>query len=276
MLENNITFLITTYKSQSVINDCLDSIPENYTKIVIENSKDFEMKRMIEKKFKDTKCYVMNNNFGYGKANNFGINKSKTDYVYILNPDTTIDKIEFYKMLEYLKDKDFAICAPIVKEKNNIYDNQIRPDQKYKKVNSVPGMALIINKKKFNNDYFDENIFLYLEEIDLCKRTIKKGEKILQVNSIVYHKGGMSHGDYDYEMEKSRNWHWMWSKFYFQKKYKGFFFSFLIILPSLINLILKCCLLKIMSSNKLFIYESRLSGLLSSILGKKSYYRPNL
>ena len=276
MLENNITFLITTYKSRSIINDCLASIPENYAKIIIENSNDKEMKQMIEKKFKNTKCYLMDSNLGYGKANNFGIMKSETDFVYILNPDTIIYKSEFYKMLKYLDGEDFAICAPIVRENGNTYDNQIKSEEKLKEVNSVPGMALIINKKKFNNNYFDENIFLYLEEIDLCKRIINKGEKILQVNSIVSHKGGMSHGEYNYEMEKSRNWHWMWSKFYFQKKYKGFFWSFLITFPILINLILKCCLLRIIFSNKLFIYQSRLSGLIASILGKKSYFRPKL
>ena len=37
----------------------------------------------------------MSENLGYGKANNIGINKSKTDYVFILNPDAKLLKRYF-------------------------------------------------------------------------------------------------------------------------------------------------------------------------------------
>ena len=41
------------------------------------------------------------------------------------------------------------------------------------------------------------------------------------------------------DLEKNRNWHWMWSTFYFHKKHKGFFVSFLIILPKFFSAKLK-------------------------------------
>ena len=70
-------------------------------------------------------------------------------------------------------------------------------------------------------------IFLYLEEIDLCKRIRENNGKILSINVPFIHLGGLSHGDREnIEMEKSRNWHWMWSKFYFKKKYQGYFLAF--------------------------------------------------
>ena len=37
-IKNNLTFVIVTYESDKVINDCLSSIPSNYPTIVIENS----------------------------------------------------------------------------------------------------------------------------------------------------------------------------------------------------------------------------------------------
>ena len=46
----------------------------------------------LEEKFSNLECYVMKDNLGYGKANNFGIKKSKTKYVFILNPDVILMK----------------------------------------------------------------------------------------------------------------------------------------------------------------------------------------
>ena len=90
------------------------------------------------------------------------------------------------------------------------------------------------------NILFDENIFLYLEEIDLCKRVKDNGGKVILLNIFVDHLGGKSHGNkFDLEMEKSRNWHWMWSLFYYNRKHKGYFYSLIITLPKLITSTIK-------------------------------------
>ena len=49
-------------------------------------------KHDLEKKYDNLQCYLMSENIGYGKANNFGIHKSETDYVFILNPDAILLK----------------------------------------------------------------------------------------------------------------------------------------------------------------------------------------
>ena len=39
---------------------------------------------------------------------------------------------------------------------------------------------MFLNISKFNDiGFFDENFFLYLEEIDLCRRVIKRGKKYI-------------------------------------------------------------------------------------------------
>ena len=78
-------------------------------------------------------------------------------------------------------------------------------------------------------------------------------------------------------MELSRNWHWMWSTFYFHKKYKGFFISFLIILPKLISAIFKTLFYTLtFNKEKKDIYYQRTSGLINSIVGNPSWYRPKV
>ena len=41
-------------------------------------------------------------------------------------------------------------------------------------VNNIKGFAIFFNLQMFKNEFFDENYFLYFEEIDLCKRVKSK------------------------------------------------------------------------------------------------------
>ena len=249
MISSEFTFIITTFRSESLIDECLKDLPEQTRKIIIENSGDIDLKKRIENNYKNTECFIMKENFGYGKANNFGILKSTTDYIFIINPDTKVTNESFEQIVSILKDKDFAIAAPQIIEKDKVY-KQNKDNIEVKKVDHVPGMAMILNKKKFKGNYFDENIFLYLEEIDLCKRILDQGENILEINVEVNHLGNQSHGSYDLEMEKSRNWHWMWSNFYYYKKHQNYFYSFLKTLPNFLSSVSKFIYYKISNDEK--------------------------
>ena len=45
-INDNITFIIVTFKSNKVIFDCLDSLPKQVPKIIVENSSDIELKNV--------------------------------------------------------------------------------------------------------------------------------------------------------------------------------------------------------------------------------------
>ena len=274
MFAEDFTFIITTFRSEKLINECLKDLPRKNKKIIIENSGDKNLKETIERNYDNTECYLMSENLGYGKANNVGIIKSNTDYVFIINPDTKVTNDKFEKIVSFLNNQNFAIAAPQIIETNKIY-KQNKENINIKKVDQVPGMAMILNKKKFNNEFFDENIFLYLEEIDLCKRMREQGENILEINVEIDHLGGQSHGQFDSEMENSRNWHWMWSKFYFYKKHHNYFYSLIRTFPNLLSSIFKFIYFRLIDNEKKTNqYKMRFLGLLNSYLLKKSFYRP--
>ena len=269
----NITFVITTYKSEDTIYNCLNSLPKEVNKIILENSNSNELKIDLEKKYENLECYLMSKNLGYGKANNIGIHKSKTDYVFILNPDAKLLKDTVDDLFKALSNEDFSIAAPLdTKEKNKFVFN----DKGIIEVDFVKGFAMLLNKKKMNNEFFDEKIFLYLEEIDLCKRVKNINGRIIIVNTLIEHLGGLSHGKRnDFEMEKARNWHWMWSKFYYNKKYNGYFFGLINTLPNFFTALFKCCYYSLIRNKyKKDIYKMRLLGLLESYMLNDSYYRP--
>ena len=269
----NITFVITTFKSEQNIYHCLNSLPKEVNKIIVENSKNSELKHDLEKKYENLQCYLMSENMGYGRANNFGIHKSETDYVFILNPDAILLKNTLSNLCEVLNSENFAIAAPLdTKDLNKFTFNQ----KGIVDVDFVKGFAMILNKKKLNNQFFDEKIFLYLEEIDLCKRVKKLNGRIIIINTSVEHLGGLSHGNRDdLEMEKSRNWHWMWSTFYYYKKHNGYLYGLYLTIPKFISSLFKLIFYKIFrNDDNKEKYKMRFLGLLNSYLLRKSSYRP--
>ena len=180
--EKNITFVIVSFKSSHIIEKCIRSINSSIKIIVVENSDNIEVKNYLENKFLNVEVIIAKENLGYGRGNNLGISKINTQYAFILNPDAALEENslkELYKAKLILRD-DFAILAPnllnnygyFLNENNNLQDDILEVDY-------VKGFAMLINLKKINFDkIFDENFFLFLEEIDLCKRIKNEGKKI--------------------------------------------------------------------------------------------------
>ena len=162
-----------------------------------------------------------------------------------------------------------------------MYNNfNINDDKEIKEVDNVKGFAMFLNMKNLKQvNFFDENFFLYFEEIDLCRRLKKNNSKIFIDPTIkVSHLGGTSHNlEIENPMELSRNWHWMWSTFYFHKKHYGYLSALLKILPKLSSSLIKFIIfLTTFQKYKSEIYKHRLSGIINSVLLRKSWYRPKL
>ena len=158
--------------------------------------------------------------------------------------------------------------------KSQKFDEKIISD-----VEEIDGYSMIINKNFFiNNIFFDEKFFMYLENVDLCLRAKKDSGKLLIItNSKICHLGAQAvDNKYIEEVELSRNWHWMWSKFYFNKKHRGFFVSTLLGFTSLLGNFLKYTIYMITFNKKRNIYRMRMSGIINSLLGRQSWYRPEI
>ena len=270
-----LTIIIVTFKSDEKVINCLNSISSDIPVIIVENSDNKIFKNKIESSYRNVECIISGQNNGYSVANNIGLKRVKTKYALVLNPDTTLDKDAVKNFLITAQQKkEFWLIGPandqIVKSnfKNNLAD-----------VKNLKGFAIFFNMSMFNNNFFDENFFLYFEEIDLCNQVIKKNGKIYLDQSIrIDHQGASSVKDINkIELEKNRNWHWMWSTFYYHKKYKGFFLALIIIFPKFFSSLIKMLFYLItLNKNKKDIYYCRLSGILNSIVGNKSWYRPSL
>ena len=276
MESKDLTIVIVTFKSEEKIFKCLNSISNKIPVLVVENSNNENFKKMVQDNHVNVNCVLTGENKGYSIANNIGLNLVKTKYALVLNPDTILDTKAIENFFDSANiNRDFWLMGPA----NNQVEKLDFKENYLQEVDNLKGFAIFFNMSKFNKKYFDENYFLFFEEIDLCKRVKNnKGKIYLNKNIVIKHEGGSSVSNNNtIELEKNRNWHWMWSTFYYHKKYKGFILAFIIIIPKLFSAIFKALFFSlIFNSKKRDIYFYRLSGIFNSIIGKKSWYRPAL
>ena len=277
----DISIVINTFNSEDQIYSCLDKIDSDVKVIIVENSNNIKFKQEVESKYSNVICELTNENLGYGKGNNLGLKKVKTKFALILNPDAKLNSNtlkNFFKTAYNLN--DFAIIGPGVQEEKDKAKKKLFDKDNIIQTENVKGFAMFLNLEQFDKiGFFDENFFIYFEEIDLCRRIKKDNKKIFLDNDIkIEHIGGSSHNSQiNYEMELSRNWHWMWSTFYYHKKYDGFLSAFLKVFLKLTSSSLKIIYYSIIRNQyKKNIYFHRFSGLVNSIIGKKSWYRPKI
>lgn len=208
MIDKNFetTAIIVAYHSDSVIERCLKNLP-NVNKIIVDNSRDIKLKETLLNKYKNLKIIHPEKNLGFGAANNIGIFSATTEYVLCLNPDVIFEE----KYIFNLKDifffyKNVGLVAPKVFDHNNNYldnhcysllnfnNNNINKyiHNKIKKTESSGNLcsefvtgAIFFSKKSTLNDVglFDNKIFLYYEDRDLCKKIRDKNLQIIECAS---------------------------------------------------------------------------------------------
>ena len=168
MSYDKITVVINTFNSEDKIQQCLKSINPNVKVIIIENSNNLNFKNVVEKKYSNVNCFLAGQNLGYAKGNNFGLSKVKSDYALILNPDAFLIKGTLERLLVIANNfKDFSIIGPARQNEYVKLDLHKNEEDTFE-VNRLKGFAMFLNIKQFKEiGFFDENFFIYLEEIDL-------------------------------------------------------------------------------------------------------------
>ena len=184
MNNKKITIVINTFKSEDKIHQCLDAISSEFKVIIIENSNDKNLKEILEKKYKNVECFLTGENLGYAKGNNLGLSKVKSQYALILNPDAIVEKNTLNNFLVSAERLgDFSIIGPAKQDefKNSDY---LKNKNQIFEVNSVKGFAMFLNLNQFKDiGFFDDNFFIYLEEIDLCLRLKKIIKKFIWIKT---------------------------------------------------------------------------------------------
>lgn len=222
-MKNGIVILnYNDYVNTSII---LDNIREfavlDYIIIVDNNSTDESVKVLKKFENKKIKLIVNKENKGYAYGNNVGIKylieKCKVDNIIISNPDIIVKEEVIENLINDLKNKDVHVVAPVVLEPEGIskgiklpsfksevlanlpyfnylstkmctYEEEYFKD-KLVQVDVVKGCFFVIKAKTFKKiGYFDENTFLYYEEVIIGKKLQDLGYKtFIDTNLEVMH-----------------------------------------------------------------------------------------
>ena len=251
---SKLTIVIPTFYPGRIINKCLKSLPSVSEIIIIDNGEDPELEKNIKLQKLRIKHYKVGD-IGYSKSLNIALAKSKNENILITQPDVYFKKNSIINLIKAQKKyTKVGIISPLYFEKGKYsqYDHldlsltklgKLKKIKKNKKRNLTPSgdfcveavnaTAMLIKKsiiKKING--WDENYYVYHEDIDLCLRLRKEGYSIMKIkDSIANHKGFGSHKKENREkMDKSRNWHFCWSSLYFKDKFSSrpiFYFFFI-------------------------------------------------
>jgi len=289
--------LPTFFPGEQIIN-CIEAIPKIFKILIIDNSYDNRLIKFI-KNYKNIEYHNIGD-VGLGKTFNYALSIIKTELIFLTQPDVILRKNCLENLINSVELYPLAgILAPVVFD-NGIYSKYDFYDLKYDKINKI------FNNKKFKDginilpsgDYsvdainatsmllktnlmkkiggWDDNIYVYLEDIDISLRLKLNGNEIIKVrNSEVDHKGFSSHFlEIKETMNLSRIWHFTWSSIYFQKKFgkkhiyilnlaKVIFFS---VTKNIFHLFF-------FNKRKLNINNIKISACISHILNKGSYFR---
>jgi len=297
-----VTIVLCAYHSSKKLKLLIPKINKKFKIFIIDNSKQYSQKIFYEKFYKNVTYYIPRKDLGLSVSYNFALKKVTTPYIFITQPDVefsnqTINHL-FDAALKYPKaailsstvlNKKKEICESFKSLKlnqkkliNNGENNKFIYSTEKKIIwgdfcpEAVNCTTMFINKKfilKING--WDNNFFMYCEDIDLCLRARLAGFEIIKVfKSQANHKGFNSHDqNNDSSIEDKRNWHWSWAQIYFNKKYNNKFGFFLLINKLIILSLIKFFFYLIIFNKKYRLYFFRMYGGFMSFLGFSAFFR---
>lgn len=222
-----LSIIIVNYNSGKHLLDCLESIQKQedeadiYT-YVVDNASSDGSALEAKKKFSWAEFIINRHNVGFGKANNQILKKVNTEYILLLNPDTILKEGVIRKMISFMsKDKNIgAATCKVVHESGDIdwaahrgfptpfasllylfgndklYHLTERDFTSPHEVDAISGAFFLTRKSILDLvGYFDEDYFMYAEDIDLCYRIKQAGFKVMYYPEVeITHLKGISSG----------------------------------------------------------------------------------
>jgi GT2 family glycosyltransferase len=196
--------------------------------IIVNNDPDTDDEPLITQKYPFVKWINMGYNAGFARANNAGIKASACDVVLLLNPDTIIPDDAINKCYQKFVGRDDAACS--VQLLNEDHSPQITgsyfmtgglnhllplpylgivlqkitsPFRKKRtaiikataeqEVDRINGAFMMVKKQAIDKaGLFDEDFFLYSEEVEWCSRLRKVGPIVVYGGLFVVHLQGTS------------------------------------------------------------------------------------
>lgn len=212
------TVVIPNYNGIKYIEKCLHSLAEEPARIiVVDNGSEDGSRELVREKFPDVELRCLERNYGFCRAVNEGMARSKTTYVILLNNDTEVES-GFVRALETSMDARPDVFSGAAQMRNLYHRERIddagdyycalgwafalgkdKPKDNYQKEREIfascGGAAILRRSMLRQTGNLDETHFAYLEDIDLGYRARIQGYHNIYIpEAVVYHAGSGASG----------------------------------------------------------------------------------
>lgn len=225
----DLSIIIVNWNTKDLLIRCLDSLLTQGYKgeheiWVVDNASSDGSTEIIRNYSPNVNLIAIDENVGFGAANNLAIRQSKGKYIWLLNPDTEVKPGAITALTQFMDENSStgaagskylnpdgslqASCYPFPTLSREfwrlfhldklwtfgIYNQNQWNQNEPREVDVLQGASLLLRKKSLDQiGLFDEDYFMYTEEVDLCYRLKKAGWQLFWVpKSEVIHYGGQS------------------------------------------------------------------------------------
>jgi len=195
-----LTVVTVTYKTNpDELKKCIDSynlyndLGEESKLIVVDNSpEEYRIVEEVVDKYENVDYIPNPANTGFGAANNIGAAAVESDYILFFNNDTELVEPVFQPIIKYFEENEKLGCVGIKQagggisyflrsECSVLYPSaeikEVKKNNQYtEKYHFLSGSFLFFTREAFEKaGKFDENIFMYCEEVDILNRLHQSG-----------------------------------------------------------------------------------------------------
>jgi len=221
------------WNTEAVLRECLQSVYQQtrgvtYEIFVVDNASKDKSVEMVKDLFPKVHLIVNEQNRGFAAANNQALGLAKGRYILFLNPDTVIHQGALETMVQFMENHSEAGAVgckllnddgtvqhsirkfpsfhvvllentllgrfPILKRRVKDFKMEGFSFDQTEEVDSVCGAALLVRKDVLDEvGPMDEAYFMFIEELDLCRRIKGRGYKVyFTPEARITHLGGES------------------------------------------------------------------------------------
>ncbi|MCB9883544.1 MAG: glycosyltransferase family 2 protein [Planctomycetes bacterium] len=267
-----LTVIVVSFNTRDLLRECLATLLQrtadlDLETIVVDNASRDDSAAMLRDEFPEVRLLESPVNLGFAGANNLAFREARGRYVCLLNSDAFPEPGAIQRAVQYMQQDDTIgiggarligedgswqpsarLYPSILNEWLSLsglaarfptsrffgrFDRTWADHEQPADVDWVPGAFSIMRRSDLERlGGFDEDFFLYYEEVDLCRRFQRAGLRIRYwPDVVVVHRGGESSktlDDHDFDTSGSQLSLWrMRSGMLFHRKHEGYLGAFL-------------------------------------------------
>ena len=253
----DISIIILSWNVRALLRACLRSLPlvDPQTEIIVVDSASSDgTPAMVASEFPTARLIASSENLGYTRGNNLGLRAAAGRYLFILNPDTEVQGDALAQMAAYMEaHPQVGVLGPQLRFAdgsvqssrrrfpsfsvsllestwlqplaggrllNRYHAREVRDDD-IAEVDWVTGAAMFVRRAAYDQvGGFDEQFFMYSEELDWCRRLKTAGWKVVYFPParIVHHEAQSAA-----QVPAATHIRFNSSKILYVRKYRGWF-----------------------------------------------------